>query len=144
MSSSKIRAIWIAIGALFVLGIVLTVVALGGGASGGSGKRPGYYVPALGTLGTGANAPAANASVVSKTPRPATSTAPRAAGPPPLAQRVKKPQPAPLAPTTATTTKKTETTRAAPNPAGAGIPQNNGGDSDPDNNGGPSDGDGAI
>lgn len=145
MSSSSIRAVWIAIGALFLLAIVSAVVALGGGAgggAGGSGKGAGYHAPAQAALGA-ANAHAPNASVVSKTPQPAAAEPPMAAGPAPSAKRVKKPQSAPLAPATTTTTR-SETTRAAANPGDAGIPQNNGGDSDPDNNGEPSDDDGAI
>ena len=55
MSSSKIRSVWIAIGALFVIAVVSTVVALGGGASGGSGKGAVYHSPALGRPGAGAN-----------------------------------------------------------------------------------------
>jgi hypothetical protein len=56
MSSLKTRAIWTAIGALFILAIVLTVVALGGGATAHHAAR--NPVPAAVAPAGKANAPA--------------------------------------------------------------------------------------
>ena len=128
MSSSKVRSIWVGIGALLLVGVVVAVIGLA--SSGGTSRGAVYSAPVPTTVGAGANA-----------------RAPKGGSHAPLAPAsTSKPGGTPAAPVTQTETTRTEAPAPAATAKGppAGTPQANGGDSDPDNNGGPDDGDGAI